>query len=318
VTVDVSVVVCAHDESRWAALCETIQSLRRQGTSPREVIVVVDHNTTLLRRVRNELEGGLVIDNTEEKGLGGARNAGVKASRGSIVAFLDDDVVASRDWLALLADAYSDPSVAGVGGSAEPGWAQGRPRWFPTEFDWVVGCTFRGTPETRQEVRNLFGCNMSYRRDILLALGLFRLGYGCDETEFCIRVRQRWPGKRLLYVPEAKVFHQVPANRGRFRRYLSRCFFEGGSKAVVTRLVGTKDGLASERLYTAHILPAAVGRGIVDFASGRDAAGIARAGAVVAGLAATTAGYVVGHLSPTRTARARGWQGESIRLTGHG
>ncbi len=311
-SVDVSVVVCTNDEGRWSNLIDALQSVEEQSVAAREVIVVVDHNPSVLKRARNELENVVVIDNNEERGLGGARNAGVKAARASVVAFLDDDAVASRAWVALLAQGYRDPLVAGVGGAAEPVWAQGRPRWFPTEFDWVVGCTYRGMPETRQEVRNLMGCNMSYRREILFSVGLFRLGYGCDETELCIRLRQRVRDGLLLHIPEAKVLHHVPSSRGRFRYYLSRCFFEGGSKAVVSRLVGTRDGLASERLYTLHILPTAVGRGVLDFVTGRDAAGIARAGAVLAGLAATSAGYVVGRLSPTRTARVRGWQGERL------
>jgi GT2 family glycosyltransferase len=312
VSVDVAVVVCTYDEERWSNLIDALRSLEEQSVAPREVIVVVDHNPSVLTRARNELKNAAVIDNTEERGLGGARNAGVKAARASVVAFLDDDAVASRDWVALLVEGYRDPLVAGVGGAAEPVWAQGRPRWFPAEFDWVVGCTYQGMPETRQEVRNLMGCNMSYRREILLSVGLFRLGYGCDETELCIRLRQRVRDGLLLYVPEAKVFHHVSSSRGRFQRYLSRCFFEGGSKAVVSRLVGTRDALASERLYTLHVLPSAVGRGVLDFLIGRDAAGIARVGAVLAGLAATSAGYVAGQLSPTRAARVRGWQGERL------
>jgi GT2 family glycosyltransferase len=312
-TADISIVVCAHDERRWNELCAALRSLERQSVSPREVLVVVDHNPLLLERARDELRNVVVVDNRDERGLGGARNAGVKASSGAIVAFLDDDAVACRDWVALLRDGYTDPHVAGVGGSSEPVWAEGRPVWFPEEFDWVVGCSFRGTPETRQEVRNLFGCNMSYRRELVLSLGLFRLGYGCDETEFCIRLRQTLPEMRLLYVPEAKVRHHVPAARARFRRYLSRCFFEGGSKAVVSRLVGAREGLATEASYTARVLPAAVARVLTEAATGRDFAGILRAGAVIAGLVATTAGYAVGQLSPMRAARARGWQGKSLR-----
>ena len=279
---------------------------------------MIDHNPALLNRAAQELRTVTVAENTEERGLGGARNAGVKASVGKVVAFLDDDAIASPDWLRLLRSGYEDPNVAGVGGSAEPIWEGGRPEWFPPEFDWVVGCSFRGTPETPAAVRNLFGCNMSYRREILVELGLFRLGYGCDETEFCIRLGQRWPDKRLLFIPEAKVFHHVPRDRAGFRRYLSRCFFEGGSKAVVSRLVGTRDGLAAERAYTARVLPAAVARGLSDLVRRRDVAGVARAGAVLAGLGATSAGYVAGHISPTEAARVRGWQGPSLRSFGRG
>lgn len=306
-TTAMSVVVCAHDEARWQELGAAFRSLHRQTLRPHEVIVVVDHNDRLLARARAELPGAVVVENTRARGLGGARNSGVAASSGSIVAFLDDDAVASPEWLALLAQAYRDPEVAGVGGSIEPMWEQARPPWFPREFDWVVGCSYLGMPVTAQEVRNLHGCNMSFRREVLDALGGFRLGYGCDETELCIRLRQRWPAQKLLYAPEAKVFHNVPRGRSGFRRFLSRCYFEGGSKAVVTRLVGVGAGLSSEYRYTRTVLPRGVRRGVVDFVCRRDLYGLQRAAAIVAGLASTAAGYGAGNASTERAARRRGW-----------
>ena len=305
---DVSVVVCAHDESRWNEIRAALDSLAAQTVKPREVIVVVDHNPKLLERIRAEL-GARAIENTEAPGLGGARNTGVAAASGSVVAFLDDDAVASPEWLAQLSDPYREEDVAGVGGSAEPLWFAARPSWFPPEFDWVVGCSYLGMPQEAQEVRNLFGCNMSYRRELVRALGGFRLGYGCDETELCIRLRQRWPEKKLLYVPAASIAHHVPAGRTSFRRFVSRCYFEGGSKAVVSKLVGRAPGLSSEYRYTLTVLPRGVWRGVSEFLGHGDVGGLGRAAAIVAGLLSTTTGYVVGSLFSARAARRRGWTG---------
>jgi GT2 family glycosyltransferase len=305
----VSVVVCAHDQERWPDLQAAVQSVAEQTFQPHEVIVVVDRNPQLAARARGRLSAAVVIENTESPGLGGARNTGVKAATGAIVAFLDDDAVASERWLELLVRGYDDPDVAGVGGSAEPWWETGRPAWFPAEFDWVVGCSYLGMPETTKQVRNMFGCNMSFRRDLLRELGGFRLGYGCDETELCIRLGQRWPQKKVLYVPEARIRHHVPASRTRFGRFLSRCYFEGGSKAVVSRLVGADDGLASERDYVRRILPAGIRRGLAGSGSADRASGAAQAGAIVAGLASTTAGYAAARVSIQRAARRRGWSG---------
>lgn len=302
----VSVVICAYSDERWDDLVAAVESVREQSFAPHEIVVVVDHNPDLLVRVHG-LDGVIAVPNTQTRGLGGARNSGVAASTGSVVAFLDDDAVASKTWLESLAAAYRDPGVLGAGGAIEPLWSHGRPRWFPDEFDWVVGCTYRGMPESPTDVRNLIGCNMSYRRDVLDALGGFRLGYGCDETEFCIRARRRWPRGVLRYVPEARVFHRVSPDRARWRHFRSRCFFEGGSKAVVTWLLGAEDGLASERAYVRRTLPQAVLRGFSETASGRDVAGIARAAAVLAGFSITTTGYIVGRLTVAEAARRRGW-----------
>jgi hypothetical protein len=110
-------------------------------------------------------------------------------------------------------------------------------------------------------------------------------------------------------VPEASVSHNVGDGRGRLAYFARRCYFEGGSKAVVSRLVGPADGLATEARYTCRVLPRGVVRGVQDFALGRDAAGLARAGAILIGLAVTTVGYVLGHLRAERAARSRGWSG---------
>jgi glucosyl-dolichyl phosphate glucuronosyltransferase len=310
VSESISVVVCAHDERRWLELQAAVGSLAQQTLRPHEVVVVVDGNSQLAARAREALESTVVVENTGVPGLGGARNSGVDAVSGAIVAFLDDDAVASDRWLEFLASGYDDPDVAGVGGRAEPIWETERPSWFPPEFDWVVGCSYLGMPETTKPVRNMFGCNMSFRRELVRELGGFRLGYGCDETELCIRLRQRWPEKKVLYVPEARVFHHVPAGRTRFSRFLARCYFEGGSKAVVSRLVGAADGLASERTYVRQILPAGVVRGLGEAVGRGRVSGAGRAGAIVAGLASTAAGYAAAGLAADKAARRRGWSGQ--------
>lgn len=305
--VGVSVVVCAHDEGRWDEIRTAVASVRDQTVAAEELVVVVDHNDRLLERIRNEL-GVRAVPNTGARGLGGARNTGISETTGDVVAYLDDDAAAVPDWISALTALYEDPSVAGVGGGAEPRWELERPPWFPAEFDWVVGCSYLGLPVQPQRVRNLFGCNMSYRREVLEDLGGFRLGYGCDETELCIRLGQRWPERQLVYVPSARVSHHVPVNRTRFRRFLQRCFFEGGSKAVVTRLVGAGDGLASEVRYTREVLPRGVARGLTDFLRGGGTSGLTRAGAILAGLGSTTAGYLWGLVTFRRAAARRGFE----------
>jgi len=296
----VSVIICAYTEERWSDLEDAITSLGTQDTKPAEVIIVIDHNPVLLERARALLTDVLVVENTQAPGLSGARNSGVAASTAPIVAFLDDDATAASDWITCLCAAYDDPSVLGVGGAIEPRWSTSRPRWFPPEFDWVVGCTYRGHNEAPGPVRNLIGANMSFRREVIAAVGGFRSGVGqigasmlrCDDTEFCIRVHQTLPSGTLRYEPHAMVFHHVPAARTRWRYFRRRCYTEGMAKALIARLVGTHDGLSAERSYTLRALPAAVARGIADAIVRRDTSGLARAGAVVAGFMLTAFGYV--------------------------
>ena len=304
----VSVVICAYADRRWDDLVDAVAAAFDQSTSALEVIVVVDHNPALLERVRRELPAAFAVENRDQQGLSGARNTGVSLARGEVIAFLDDDAVPAPDWIESLRSGYEDPRVLGVGGAAEPDWLAGRPSAFPPEFDWVVGCTYLGMPESPSPVRNLIGANMSFRRKIFEQLPGFRSGIGrigtrplgCEETELCIRARRVWPEALFLYDPGARVSHRVPPERGSWRYFRSRCYAEGLSKAMVSALEGARDGLASERSYTFRTLPRGVVRGLADTVLRRDPAGAGRAFAIVAGLAVTTVGYLVGRLTSAR------------------
>ena len=233
----VSVVVSAYTEERWQNVLDCVASLARQSAAPLEVVVVVDHNPELLARLRAALPDVVTLANEQPRGLSGCRNTGWKAARGDVVAYLDDDAVAAPDWLEKLLEVYRRPGIAGAGGHVEPMWIAGRPAWFPSEFDWVVGCSYRGQPRQVASVRNLIGCNMSFRRAALEELSGFRVGIGrvdgrgslagCEETEFCIRLRERFPGQDLLYIPAARVYHSVPPERARWSYFLGRCYSEG-------------------------------------------------------------------------------------------
>ena len=175
----------------------------------------------------------------------------------------------------------------------------------------MVGCTYRGMPEAASPVRNLIGCNMSFRREVFDDLGGFTAGIGrlgtrpvgCEETELCIRIAQRRPGSVILFDPRALVHHHVPGSRGTWAYFRSRCYAEGLSKAVVAALVGAGQGLASERTYTTRTLPRGVVNGIAAGVRG-EAGGFGRAAAIVAGVGIATVGYGLGRLSPRRFVQA--------------
>ena len=301
---DASVVICCYTEARWNDLLAAIDSVQRQRTVPSELVVVVDDNQSLFRRLRSEMPSALVVENCHGRGLSGARNTGIALTSGAVVAFLDDDAIAEPDWLARLTEGYVDPRVLGVGGRIEPLWQTARPDWFPAEFNWVVGCSYRGLPTTTAPVRNLIGANMSFRRTVFEEAGGFRseLGYdgarllGNEETELSIRAQQRWPDGILLHEPRALVRHRVPASRAQWSYFRSRCYAEGLAKARTSRLVGMGDGLTAEWQHTLRTLPAGVLRSLGDVVGQGDLSGLGRAATIVAGLAVTTAGYLAGSL----------------------
>lgn len=301
----VDVIICAYTRDREALLRRAIASVAGTSDGAR-VIVVIDHGPELLSALHDGPDLGAdveVCENVFERGLSGARNTGLARARADVVAFLDDDAQAAPGWIASIRAAHADPHVIGTGGWIAPEWERGTaPDWFPDEFLWTVGCSYRGLPtDAGAEIRNPIGANMSFRRSDLEAVGGFRQGLGrvgttplgCEETEAAIRMRARVPDGRIVLVPDAQVEHFVPASRGTWSYFARRCIAEGRSKAQVTDAVGAGEGLSSERRYVLVALPAAVGGGLRDLARG-DVHGLQRAGAVVGGLGLTTYGYLAG------------------------
>jgi glycosyltransferase involved in cell wall biosynthesis len=300
----VSVVICAYSQRRWRALLAAVASVVAQTLPPLETIVVIDHNPDLLERAKAALADARVLDSEGPRGLSAARNTGVNRARGEVVAFLDDDAAGEPTWLENLIAAYEDPHVLGTGGAVRPKWTGAESsRWLPPEFYWTIGCSYRGLPTQIAPVRNPIGANMSFRRSALQRVDGFstdigrvgRTPLGCEETELSIRLLRAHPEGRLVYVPAARVEHLVPTERARWRYFRSRCWAEGLSKALVSERVGAAHGLSSERAYALRTLPSGAVRGLSDALRG-DPAGLLRSGAIAAGLALTTAGYLRGRL----------------------
>jgi GT2 family glycosyltransferase len=300
----ISAVICCFADERFEDVLDCVEALGHQTLPPADIAVVVDHNSALLERVRAAVPDVPVVANRESRGSSGARNTGIASTRGEIVAFFDDDAVPEPDCLERMVVHYAGDGVVGVGGSVVPAWCTGRPRWFPEEFDWVIGCTYRGLPTRPTALRNLVGANMSFRRGALDIAGGFaaemaragRYPLGVDDTELCIRIRQKLPDSVLVYAPEARVRHKVPATRETWRYFCTRCFAEGLAKAALTAVSGTHEGLSSERSYVVRVLPRGVARGLRNAFTGQDRAGAERSLTIIAGLLVTAAGYASGRI----------------------
>jgi GT2 family glycosyltransferase len=295
----VAVVVCCYTEQRWDDLVAALHSVDAQTRPADDLVIVVDHEPDLAARLRRTFPTRKIVENRATSGLSGARNTGVAETDADIVAFLDDDAVAAPDWLEQLCAPYADPDVMAVGGRVEPQWDERRPRWFPREFDWVVGCTYAGhAPEG--PIRNVIGANMSFRRSLVEEIGGFdervgRVGThpaGCEETELCIRIRQRRPGAVVWYAPAATVAHRVRPERATFSYFRARCRAEGGSKARVASMVGADDGLSSERSYALSTLPRATLLDVRSTIGSGDVGALGRSLARGSGMALAGVGYV--------------------------
>jgi glucosyl-dolichyl phosphate glucuronosyltransferase len=300
----VSIVITCFTDKRWSQLAAAIESALVQTLAAQEVIVVVDGNDDLLSRIKLRWPQIRVIANHLDRGASGARNTGAFQARSPLVAFVDDDAEAHPKWLELLVQCFEDPSVVGVGGGVTAAWADRKPSWFPDEFAWVVGASYRGLHDDVVEVRNVWAENMAVRTERFLAVGGFRLGFGKvgtrsspEDTDLCIRMTV--DGGRWLYVPAAQVTHHVPADRSTFWFFLRRCFVEGAGKAALAQFTSF-ELLSPERDYLRRVIPRAIYRNLWEAIASRHLPPATQACAMVAGLTSAAAGYVRGQLPATR------------------
>lgn len=302
--VPVSVVICCYTAERREGLDLAIEAVLDQLSPADEMIVVVDGNELLYRDLSSTCgHRVLLVQNKFARGLSGARNTGLRVASGDVVVFLDDDAVLRPAALDGVRTAFFDTTVTALGGAVHPAWHAGsEPGWFPPEFGWVVGCDYRGLPPDGSPIRNPIGAAMAVRRADLTDIGGFaeQLGRtgavptGCEETMMGIELTRRDAQARIIRQTDFAVSHSVPRDRMTLSYFIRRCYHEGRSKAMLTRLCGQRSSLHSERTYTTRTLPAGV------WHARRKPARVLALGA---GLLVTTTGYLVGLV---QTAQQRG------------
>ena len=213
-----SLVICTRDRPEELARC--LASLGEQTRAPDEVIVV--DNASRDERTRAAAEAaGVVYVREDRPGLDIARNTGVRAAHGDIIAFTDDDVRLHPRWFERLAGALEDSTAMAVTGLVLPAeleteaqqiferhWGFGRgyaPREFGAEF-------FAADVKTGSEVWKIgAGANMAFRRAAFDRAGLFdeRLDVGAagcsGDSEFWHRILSK--GGVCRYEPSAVAFH---------------------------------------------------------------------------------------------------------------
>ncbi|KJS17472.1 MAG: hypothetical protein VR69_05080 [Peptococcaceae bacterium BRH_c4b] len=258
-----SVIICTYSMERFEDTIEVVNSILQQTYSNYEIIISVDHNEEVLVALKKKLPESIIFASSNGvRGLSDNRNAGMKKATGDIVLFIDDDAIADKLWLETIVSNYLDPEVVAVGGKLVPMWENNRPWWFAEELDWIVGCTYKGHPQDKREVRNLIGCNMSFRKEVIENVGYFstavgrlnKLPLGCEETEYCVRVKQNYPNNKIVYEPRAIVYHKVSKQRERIKYVINRSYGEGISKKQVRKTFSKENVLASENNYLIFLL----------------------------------------------------------------
>ncbi|MFB6150701.1 MAG: glucosyl-dolichyl phosphate glucuronosyltransferase [Haloarculaceae archaeon] len=247
----VSVVLCAHTMDRYDAVADAAESVLDQRYDDVELVFVSDGDREVFERFEADFGDDDRVRthcNDENVGLLESRNNGAEVATGDVVAFIDDDAVAHPDWVSKLVAAYEAHDALAAGGKMTPMWVDGKPRFLPEEFYWLIGVTHRGFGRGRDEpgeVRNTNGSNLSFDREVFLDLGGFDADIGGrkgdknlqgGETELCARLQAEY-GRGVYYVPDAEVAHKVFAYRTEPRWLLDRAFWQGYSKRGMKQFV---------------------------------------------------------------------------------
>jgi GT2 family glycosyltransferase len=237
-----SVVVCTHDRPDDLVRClDAIAALEQRV----EAIVV---DSASRPPCRDLVEGyarrlsALVYLREDEPGLSRARNRGVAAAQGEVVAFLDDDAVPRSDWARrIVAPFDADPRIGCVGGACEAAFGSvRRPRWLSDRLLQFAGITRIGADarEARSSSEWPFGANLAFRATALGSLdGPFPEQLGRYATtllsgeESATIERVRACGWKVWLEPRAIVEHTVHADRCRSGYYWRRLWWAGVSRA---------------------------------------------------------------------------------------
>lgn len=234
----VSVVICTYNRADYLKKC--LDSMLNQTYDNFEVIVVngpsTDETENLLEKY--PFKG---IQQKEKGGLSAARNIGIRTARGEIIAFIDDDGIADKDWLDELTTLYTTEDIVSVGGKIVPMWLCERPEWYIDQLGSSLSLL-----DFSQNIKQIvfpdcpYGCNMSFRKRIFEEIGYFDVSFGrClsknllshDEIDLCKRIDEK--GYKTMYSPKAIVHHQIDASRLTKAWFKNRFFGGNGVSTAI-------------------------------------------------------------------------------------
>jgi glucosyl-dolichyl phosphate glucuronosyltransferase len=240
--VRISVILCTHNRCLYLrkALDSIADSVLPESVEW-EVLVVDNNSSDQTPQVANEFavryprHFRYIFE--PRQGKSHALNAGIRESRGDVLAFVDDDVTVEANWLQNLTAPLHDKEWAGVGGRTLMAHPFSPPRWLglgePYNLADILCATFDLGDQPCELDIAPYGANMAFQRVMFERYGTFRTDLGPspgseirnEDTEYGRRVIAA--GERLRYEPSAIVYHPVPENRVRKEFFLDWWFDYG-------------------------------------------------------------------------------------------
>jgi O-antigen biosynthesis protein len=197
----VTVAICAYNAADTIGEC--LASVQRSTYPAAEILVINDGSRDGTGDIARQFPGVRVID-VPNGGLSAARNIALQQASGEIIAYTDADVRVDADWLTYLIQPFVNSKAAAAGG----------PNIVPADDPWMAQCVARspGSPThvllNDQIAEHVPGCNMAFRRNVLLEIGGFNpiFARAGDDVDVCWRVQRQ--GYRIAFAPSALVWHR--------------------------------------------------------------------------------------------------------------
>lgn len=247
----IAAVICTHNRDNY--LGAAIDSVLNQDECDRYEVVVVDNGSTDTTKavVEARLSHPRLRYVWEPVlGLSVARNTGAQQTHAPLIAYLDDDAVASPTWLRQLCTAFDrNEKLAIAGGQVTLIWSPGthQPPWLSDGMAGCLGLYNLGDEEVSIVEPGLTprGLNYCIRRDFLNQIGGFDINLGrvgkklLSNEELYMTEKALQNGWQVAYLPEALVAHNVAPERVNRRWFLQRSWWQGVSECYREQLAGS-------------------------------------------------------------------------------
>jgi GT2 family glycosyltransferase len=245
----ISIIVTSYTVDRLVEITGLLDSLANLDPVDYELIYVTEGDERLNEIVKDLVVArslvGKVIHNSGRKGLSEARNLGIEAAAGDILAFVDDDVVVDAGWGSSIMNAFESLyNIVAATGPSYPIWASKDVNVLPAELDWLLGCTRWFNRSEPTLVPNAWGMNMCFRKSSLVEVGGFKPGNGLrdgrvrggvgEDVELSVRIRNR-AGGNIFYLPQMKVYSIIKSRNLTGRYVIERSLRVGYDRRFVER-----------------------------------------------------------------------------------
>ena len=239
----VTVAICTHNRAKDTS--EAIESVVLQSYAKEDIeIIVIDNRSTdntmdMVNDLRRRHGSRIRYIYENKLGLSVARNRAIHEARGEYILFLDDDAIASKDWVHEIVDVFeSDPTIGCVGGRIAPIWEAAEPYWIPEEHRSVFTILDYSSKVQEMPAPSIpYGANVAFRTSIFKHMKPFREDLGrvgnkllsSEESELIARLRENY---KVYYTPYGQVQHKIAKERTTKKWFLKRIFWQGVSDAV--------------------------------------------------------------------------------------